>query len=173
MKASDLTANEYAEYYANYINLVGDSDLQGVLAESSKAINELFQDVSEERMNFKYADGKWTIKEMLLHIIDTERVFAYRALRFARQDATNLPGFEHNDYVTVSKANNRDKASLLNEFNAQRNSTLMLFSNFDDETLLQIGNASDNPMSVRALGFMIAGHQLHHCNVLRERYLNR
>ena len=122
-------------------------------------------------MNYKYAEDKWTIKDMLLHIIDAERVFAYRALRFARADKTNLPGFEHDDYVVVANANGRIKASLLNEYNAQRESTIQLFSNFKDEMLMQIGVASGNPMSVRALGFVTAGHETHHCNIIKERYL--
>jgi len=171
MKASDLSANEYASYYSSYINYAGDSQLLIALRESSDAINSLFSALSEEQMNYKYAEDKWTIKEMLLHIIDVERVFAYRALRFARNDKTDLPGFEHNDYVTVSNANNRSKVSLLNEYNSQRASNIALFSNFNDKMLLLIGNASGNPMSVRALGFVIAGHEAHHSNILKELYL--
>jgi len=171
MKASDLKPNEYAEYYDQYIKQAGNSNLLEVLAESAKALNILFETITDDKMNYKYAEDKWTIKEMLLHIIDAERVFAYRALRFARADKTNLPGFEHNDYVVVSNANNRNKASLLSEYNAQRVSTIQLFSNFTDEMLLQIGVASGNPMSVRALGFVIAGHETHHSNILKERYL--
>jgi hypothetical protein len=171
MKASDLQPNEYASYYEPYIKQAGNSSLLIALKESSQALNALFDTISDVKMNYRYAEDKWTIKEMLLHIIDTERVFAYRALRFARQDKTNLPGFEHNDYVVVSSANNRSKASLLNEYNTQRDSTIALFSNFNNEMLGFIGNASGNPMSVRALGFVAAGHQEHHCNILRERYL--
>jgi uncharacterized damage-inducible protein DinB len=122
-------------------------------------------------MNYKYADNKWTIKDMLLHIVDAERVFAYRALRFARADNTNLPGFEHNDYVDRSNANYRSKSSLLNEYNAQRASTIQLFTNFTEEMLLQTGIASGNPMSVRALGFVIAGHEIHHCHIIKKHYL--
>lgn len=171
MKASELITSEYAAYYAQYISKAGDASLLEALKISTEALNDLFDTISDEKMNYSYADGKWTIKEMLLHIIDTERVFAYRALRFARQDTTSLPGFEHNDYVVVSGAKNRSKASLLQEYNAQRASTIMLFANFNDEMLKSIGNASGNPMSVRALGFVIAGHETHHCNILRERYL--
>jgi hypothetical protein len=171
MIASDLQPNEYASYYEPYIKQAGNSSLLIALKESSQALNALFDTISDVKMNYRYAEDKWTIKEMLLHIIDTERVFAYRALRFARQDKTNLPGFEHNDYVTVSNANNRSKASLLNEYNTQRDSTIALFSNFNNEMLGFIGNASGNPMSVRAFGFVAAGHQEHHCNILRERYL--
>ena len=171
MKASDILSNEYAPYYEQYINNTGSSNLLDTLKHSSETLIKLFETISEEKMNYKYADDKWTIKEMLLHIIDTERVFAYRALRFARQDKTNLPGFEHNDYVVVSNANNRSKASLINEYQAQRASIIMLFSNFTNEMLLSIGVASENAMSVRALGFVIAGHETHHCNILRARYL--
>jgi uncharacterized damage-inducible protein DinB len=171
MRASDLNSNEYTSYYEHYIKQSGDNELLEAMQESSKALNRLFDGISDDKMNYKYAEDKWSIKEMLLHIIDAERVFAYRALRFARQDKTNLPGFEHNDYVVVSNANNRSKASLLEEYNAERASTLKLFSNFSDEMLLSIGVASGNQMSVRALGFVIAGHEAHHCNILKERYL--
>ena len=171
IKASDLDSNEYASYYEHYINQSGDNELLKAIQESSILLNQLFDGISEDKMNYKYAEDKWSVKEMLLHIIDTERVFAYRALRFARQDKTNLPGFEHNDYVEVSNAINRSKASLLEEYNAQRASTIQLFSNFTDKMLLSIGVASGNQMSVRALGFVIAGHETHHCNILRERYL--
>jgi len=171
MEASDLKPNEYAEYYSQYIKQSGNSNLLDVLKESAQALNSLFETISDEKMNYKYAEDKWTIKDMLLHIIDAERVFAYRALRFARADKTNLPGFEHNDYVVVANANGRNKASLLNEYNAQRESTIQLFSNFTDDMLLQIGVASGNPMSVRALGFVTAGHETHHCNIIKERYL--
>jgi uncharacterized damage-inducible protein DinB len=171
MKASDLKPNEYAEYYSQYIKHSGNANLLDVLKESAQALNSLFETISDEKMNYKYAEDKWTIKDMLLHIIDAERVFAYRALRFARADKTNLPGFEHNDYVVVANANGRSKASLLNEYNAQRESTIKLFSNFTDEMLMQIGVASGNPMSVRALGFVTAGHETHHCNIIKERYL--
>jgi uncharacterized damage-inducible protein DinB len=171
MKASDLKPNEYAEYYSQYIKHSGNANLLDVLKESAQALNSLFETISDEKMNYKYAEDKWTIKDMLLHIIDAERVFAYRALRFARADKTNLPGFEHDDYVVVANANGRSKASLLNEYNAQRESTIQLFSNFKDEMLMQIGVASGNPMSVRALGFVTAGHETHHCNIIKERYL--
>lgn len=171
MKASDLKPNEYAEYYSQYIKQSGNANLLDVLKESAQALNSLFETISDEKMNYKYAEDKWTIKDILLHIIDAERVFAYRALRFARADKTNLPGFEHNDYVVVANANGRSKASLLNEYNAQRESTIQLFSNFTDEMLMQIGVASGNPMSVRALGFVTAGHETHHCNIIKERYL--
>ena len=171
MKASDLKPNEYAEYYSQYIKQSGNANLLDVLKESAQALNSLFETISDEKMNYKYAEDKWTIKDILLHIIDAERVFVYRALRFARADKTNLPGFEHNDYVVVANANGRSKASLLNEYNAQRESTIQLFSNFTDEMLMQIGVASGNPMSVRALGFVTAGHETHHCNIIKERYL--
>ncbi|MEZ4796614.1 MAG: DinB family protein [Flavobacteriaceae bacterium] len=171
MKASDLKKDEYAEFYAKYIKQVGESNFLDSLKQSAQALNDLFVTISDDKMNHKYADGKWTIKEVLLHIIDAERVFAYRALRFARADKTNLPGFEENEYTLVSNANNRSKSSLLSEYNAQRASTIQLFSNFTNEMLLNIGIASGNPMSVRALGFVIAGHETHHCNVIKERYL--
>jgi len=171
VKSSDLNINEYASYYANYVKQSGSKNILEALQESNEILNTLFSDISEERMNYKYAKDKWSIKELLLHIIDTERVFAYRALRFAREDKTDLPGFEQDDYVITSDANTRSKASLLNEYNFQRASTIALFSSFNDSMLMKIGMAGGNPMSVRAIGFITSGHEVHHCNILRERYL--
>ena len=171
MKSSDLNINEYASYYTNYVKQAGSKNILESLQESNGVLDALFSDISEERMNYKYAKDKWTIKELLLHIIDTERVFAYRALRFAREDKTDLPGFEQDDYVITSDANTRSKTSLLNEYNTQRASTISLFSSFNDSMLMKIGMAGGNPMSVRAIGFITSGHEVHHCNILQERYL--
>jgi uncharacterized damage-inducible protein DinB len=117
------------------------------------------------------AEGKWTIKDIIQHIIDAERVFAYRALCFARNDKTELPGFEENDYVEEAYGSKRSIMELLTELSAVRHSTLLLFKSFREEQLLRIGIACDNPMSVRAIGFVIIGHQNHHQKVFQERYL--
>ncbi|MDP2061275.1 MAG: DinB family protein, partial [Flavobacteriaceae bacterium] len=132
---------------------------------------DLIDSLSDEQLNFAYAENKWTIKEVIVHLIDAERIFSYRALRFARNDKTDLSGFEENDYVPFSEANKRSKGDLITEFKAVRNSTISLFQSFSDEMLLRVGTIGGNAMSVRALGFIILGHQKHHINVVNERYL--
>lgn len=123
-------------------------------------------------MNFSYAQGKWTIAEVLIHLMDTERIFQYRALRFARNDKTELQGFDQDSYVPESQAPNRSRNDILEEFIAIRKSSIALFASLNDEMLLRSGLASGAKMSVRALGFVICGHQVHHFNILQERYLS-
>ena len=124
-----------------------------------------------DKFDYRYADGKWTIKDIIQHIIDAERIFAYRALRFARSDTTALPSFDENTYVEEAQANKRSIQDLLTELLIVRQATLALFKTFSEEQLLKKGTASNNPMSVRALGFVIIGHQNHHQRVFLERYL--
>src|SRR5690606_18442301 len=127
--------------------------------------------LDENQGLYSYAHGKWTLKEVLIHCIDTERIMSYRALRFARNDQTELPGFEQNDYVPQSEANSRKMADLIEEYKILRQSTILLFKSFSDDVLKRAGVANGNPISVRALGFVISGHELHHLNVCKERYL--
>ena len=127
--------------------------------------------ISSEKLEYRYAEGKWTIKDILLHLIDAERIFAYRALRIGRGDKTPLAGFEENGYVINANANSRLVESLLNEFQLVRKSTLEMFENFSEEQLAYLGTSSDNIISVRAIGFIISGHQNHHLKVIVERYL--
>ena len=127
--------------------------------------------ISSEKLEYRYAEGKWTIKDILLHLIDAERIFAYRALRIGRGDKTPLAGFEENGYVINANANSRSVESLINEFQLVRKSTLELFQNFSEEQLAYLGTSSDNIISVRAIGFIISGHQNHHLKVIVERYL--
>jgi uncharacterized damage-inducible protein DinB len=124
-----------------------------------------------EKLEYRYAEGKWTIKDLLLHLIDAERIFAYRALRIGRGDKTPLAGFEENGYVINANANSRSEESLLKEFELVRKSTLELFKNFTDEQLAYLGTSSDSIISVRAIGFIISGHQNHHIKIIQERYL--
>ena len=128
--------------------------------------------IANDKLEYRYDKGKWTIKEVIQHLMDAERIFAYRALRIARQDQTPLPGFEQNDYVQPSQANERSLDDLINEFKAIRASTVALFNSFTDKMLLAKGTASNSPVSVRAIGFIIMGHEIHHCQVIKERYLN-
>ena len=166
-----MTSREYGAYYQDYINLVGQDELLPTLVKSGEETVKFFQSVPDSKMEYAYAEGKWTIKEIIQHLIDAERVFAYRALRFGRKDATDLPGFEHNDYVPVSKANDRTKEQLIDDYRSVRNSTIKLYEGFDDEMLKFIGTANGNPMSARALAFIMSGHEKHHIKVIAERYL--
>ena len=163
---------DFLPYAANYINLVPvDSDPIEALRTQPQQFHAVFAGLSETQAGHGYAPGKWSLKEMLLHQIDTERVFAYRALRFARGDAQNLAGFEQDDYVTHSGANARPIASLLAEYDATRAATLALFESFTEEQLNRRGAANNGPATVRALLYIVPGHEAHHLNIIRERYL--
>ena len=129
------------------------------------------QDIPMDKFDYSYEEDKWTIKDIIQHIIDAERVFSYRALRFARNDSTELPGFEENDYVNAANGNSRSIMELLTELSAVRHATMYLYKSFKEEQLLNIGIASNNPISVRAIGFVIIGHQNHHQRIFEERYL--
>jgi uncharacterized damage-inducible protein DinB len=164
-------AGEYAPYTISYIGLLPDDGLilrhlQDNLTNTSNFLRSL----SEEKLNYRYAEGKWTIKEILAHLIDDERIYSYRALRFARNDKTELPGFEQDDYALESGANERSIEDLLQEFATVRRATISLFDSFDTEALMRVGVASGNVMSVRAAAYHIAGHELRHINIIKERY---
>ncbi len=172
MKPSQLQPSEYASYYGNYIAQVSEEyTLIEELEISLHRFIKFVQDIPMDKFDYQYAEGKWTIKDIIQHLIDAERIFAYRALCFARKDATELPGFEENDYVDEANANNRSIMELLTELSAVRHATLLLFKSFNETQLLRSGIASNNPMSVRAIGFVIIGHQNHHQKVFEERYL--
>lgn len=158
-------------YYENYINFVAEDDIMNAFLKQENIINNFFTDVTEERSTYRYAPGKWTIKALLQHVIDAERIFAYRALAFARQDKTHLPGFDENSYADNSHADNRSWQSLLEEFKTVRKSTYQLFKSFTPGDLKQTGYANENQQSVLALGFIILGHAYHHINILETRYL--
>ena len=166
MKPKDLKTEEFAGHYATYINQVsGEYTLVEELEISVHRLIKFVQNIPMDKFDYRYAEGKWTIKDILQHLIDTERIFAYRALRFARNDKTELPGFEENDYVDQANANQRSIQYLLSELAVVRQATVSLFKSFSNEELLRKGIASNNPMSVRALGFTIIGHQNHHQRV--------
>lgn len=168
---NDLNNNEYAPFYRPYIEKAGELDLLRALKQGSENTESFFRSVPKGKLDFRYAEGKWTIKEILLHLIDAERVFAYRALRFSRNDKTPLMGFDENNYVPISEANTRSLESLMDEYLKQRVSTLAMYSNFTEEMLKRSGTASGQQMSVRAAGFVIVGHEKHHLEVIKERYL--
>jgi uncharacterized damage-inducible protein DinB len=158
-------------FYKNYVKHVDQTDLLTALRSSGYRTQELVHAIPEKKMDFRYADGKWTIRELLCHMIDAERIFAYRALRFARNDKTNLPGWEENDYAPQANAANRSLKKIADEMQHLRTSNIDMFEGFTEDMLVRKGTANNNEMSVVALGFIIAGHETHHRNVLKERYL--
>jgi uncharacterized damage-inducible protein DinB len=162
---------EFAPYYDTYISLIEGDNVFPVLEAQISDLRTLFFDTPEERGTFAYAEGKWTIKEVLSHIIDGERIFAYRILRVSRGDETPMEGFEQDDYIATSNANNRTFADLLDEFEHQRSANLLMIRNISDEAAKRLGIASGNKISARALAYILAGHVTHHLRILRERYL--
>ena len=163
---------EYAPYAIMYIKLVPDDGF--VLTHMRKNFEEirsLILSLPKEKLVYRYAPDKWTIKDILVHIIDDERIFAYRALRFARNDVTELPGFEQDDYARVAGAGERSLASIFEEYESVRSSTIAMFNSFDEEALKRSGIANGNRMSVRGTLYHLAGHELHHLNIIKERYL--
>lgn len=169
---ANISENEFAPFYKGYIQLAPETEsIENALKLSFEAFFNYFKVLTDEQALICYAPEKWTLKEVLSHCIDTERIMTYRALRFARNDQTQLPGFEQDDYVPESFANKRNLIDLLEEYKTLRQSSLLFFNSFDDEILKRSGIANGNTMSVRALGFMISGHELHHLNVCKERYI--
>lgn len=165
--------SEYAEFYANYVALVEEADAVAGLRNQIGDLQEVFSKISEEQGAFRYAEGKWTIKELLGHLIDGERVFSYRALRISRRDQTPLSGFEENIYVANADFGNRTIVGMLEELTLLRQSNVIFFDNLNDEAWIQTGTASDEKVSVRALAHIMIGHIHHHLNVLKTRYLNQ
>jgi uncharacterized damage-inducible protein DinB len=163
--------SEYNPYYIQYVQDLKGEDVIDALEKGVASVNDLMTSLTEEKLRSAYADGKWTIKEVLQHIMDTERIFCNRALRFARNDKTELPGFEQDDYVPFSGANERNSMEMLREYNAIRQATITLFQGFSDEMFARVGAASGNNMSVRAIAHVVTGHERHHMRVIKERYL--
>ena len=165
-------SDEYATSFKKYIDVVPGGEPASILESQLKDWQRLLAPLNEEAGNFRYAPGKWTIKEVLGHVIDAERIFSYRLLRIARGDKTPLPGFEQNDYIKTANSSARRLADLRGEFEAVRRSSLALVSSLEDEALGRAGTASGNPISARALVFILAGHDRHHWLILREKYMS-
>jgi DinB superfamily len=161
------------EFYHGYINAVTEKDLMPALLNQTTPFFKLLKKIPAEKHNYRYAKGKWTIKEMLQHMIDTERIFAYRALCIARQETASLPGFDENQYAENSKANKRNWNDLVAEFKAVRQSTEILFASFDKKQLDSNGISNGRSVYVLGIGFVIVGHVNHHVKILHERYLSR
>ncbi|WGD34598.1 DinB family protein [Olleya sp. YS] len=171
MTVSDLQPSEFLPYFKSYIDQAkGIELLPGLDSEFNKAY-QFFNSIPEDKLDFRYAEGKWSIKEIINHLIDTERIFCYRALRFARQDKTALSGFNENDFVDFSNAKDRTIDSLLDEYKAVRQATITMFKSFTNQSLMYKGIAGAGEVSVRALGFLIIGHEKHHIDVIKQRYL--
>ncbi len=164
-------ADEFAAFYRGYVEAVPAGDILEILSRNLDETLATLRGLDEERAGFRYAPGKWSLREVLGHIVDSERVFAYRALRIARDDATPLPGFDQDDYVRAAGFERRPFPGLLGEFEHLRRANLHLFAGFGEEELGRRGTANEQPISVRALLFILAGHERHHLGVLRERYL--
>ena len=162
--------DEFDAYYATYINTVSENVL-GELEHQATSFPMFLKAISDEKAYYAYAEGKWTVKEVVGHMIDTERIMAYRALRIARNDQTPLASFEENDYVANASFNDRSLASLAEEFEAVRIANIHLFRHLSEDEINRRGTASNKPVSVRALLYILVGHVNHHRNIIEQRYL--
>lgn len=164
-------ATEYDPYYQTYISLVPREDVVATLSRQLEETLSTLRGLTETQADSRYAPDKWSIKELVGHLIDSERIFAYRALRFARNDQTPLPGYEQDDYVRAGNFGSRSMRDLADEFEQLRRANLSFFRSLDDEAWLRRGTANDAEVSVRALAYILAGHETHHMQILRTRYL--
>lgn len=162
----------YPSYFSSYIKLIGEDDLIHALVGQTRESDRFFRLISEYQSTYKYDDEKWTVKEILQHIIDTERIFCFRALSIARSEQQYLPSFDENRYAAQSHANDRSWNELTEEFIALRQASITLFRSFNFFDLESVGRINDYEMSVLAIGFTIAGHAAHHINIIKERYLD-
>jgi hypothetical protein len=169
-RTSRPAPDEFAPYYGKYIEKVADGDVVEALKSQVGGTLGYLRSIPESRAGHRYAEGKWSIREVVGHLADAERIFAYRALRFARGDQTALPGFDENAFVANARFDDRTLASLVDEFAAVRAATIAQFDGFFPEEWVRCGSASGKVMSVRALAWVTAGHELHHLSILRERY---
>jgi len=161
---------EYAPYFGRYISLVSESDVLEALRTQAKALPEGLRRLSEEKAGYRYAPGKWSVREVLGHLIDGERVFGYRSLRIARGDVLSLPSFDENQFAGAAGHDRCPLPELLEEFAALRTSHLLMYRHFDEVAWKRIGRVNEQPTSTRALAFIMAGHVRHHCSILSTRY---
>lgn len=167
----NFTISEVPKWYQNYVTEAGDGDIVDVLNHGCDSLIELLGSLTDDQALYRYAPEKWSIKDLIQHLTDSERVFIYRALRFARNDKTELSGFEQDDYVPEANADQRPLKSLLDEFANVRRSTSDFYRTLSEKELSRTGVSNGVEMSVEMLGYIIAGHTMHHINVLKERYL--
>jgi hypothetical protein len=169
-KSARPAAGEHTPYFGRYVTLVPDGPIVETLGRQIEETTALLRSVPRDREDHRYAEGKWSVKEVVGHLADAERVFSYRALRFARGDETPLAGFDENTYVPAGRFGARSLRSVGDEYHAVRDATVRLLDPLDDAAFSRRGTASDNPITVRALAWIIAGHERHHVAILRERY---
>ena len=165
--------DEYPEWFAAEIELVSYNDLIGGLQNSLNKTLTLLHQLSDENLVYRYAPGKWSVKQIWQHVIDVERVLSYRTLRYARKDETVLPGFDENKYAQVSNADHRNFKDIIREYAVVRDATLELFRSFTEAMFFHRGTAGKSNMTVRSVGYLILGHEIHHVNIINERYLKR
>jgi hypothetical protein len=170
---SKPSVDEYPEWFAGEIEPVHFNDLIGGLGESFKLTLSFLEKLTKEDLVYRYAAGKWSLKQMWQHVVDVERVLSYRALRYARQDPTILSGFDENKYAETSNADAREFNAILLEYAVVRQSTIELFKSFTKEMFMFRGTTGKSHMTVRSLGYLILGHEIHHVNTIKERYLKR
>ncbi len=161
---------EFLPYQKVYLDRVPEGDVIAILKKNIIENTDFFKQLSPEQIEYCYAEGKWNIKEILQHLIDTERIMCYRALRFARKDDTPLPGFEQDDYVLYANTGERDFRDMILEFEAVRSATVFLFNSFNDAILQQSGTSNIGKVKVNSLAYVIAGHELHHIAIIKEKY---
>lgn len=162
---------EYAAFYETYVGKVSEDDLTAAFRKHTANLLAFLASIPAQRRDYAYAPGKWTIKQVLQHMTDAERVFAYRALNFARKDPNALPGFDENEFADVARVDHREWSDMVEEFQFVRNASDLFFRSLNEEELARTGVASGKPVSVRALGFIMIGHAIHHTEVVKERYL--
>ncbi len=173
MVAARPAADEYVPYYGRYISLVSGGDVVSILSVQLPETLAMLSALDEKEAEYRYEPGKWSVKEVVGHMVDTERIMSYRALRIARNDKTPIEGFEQDDYVRDGGFESRKLSALLEEFRQVRGATLCLFRGLEPEAWSRRGTANNDEISVRALAYIIAGHELHHRKILREKYLAR
>jgi len=171
MTKNDLKTDEYHDYYSDFIEKTEGLDLSSGLVKSRDKIIDFYNSIPESKAGFRYGKGKWSVKEIIQHHTDTERVFSYRALCISRGDKTPLPNYDHDAYVENCDVQNRSIKELIEEYKSVRSATIALFESFDLDALMHKGIAGGHYISVRAIAFILMGHEIHHCEVLRERYL--
>ena len=170
--AADILNNtEYAHFYKPYLALTPFDNLSKILTDDLYKQLDFIKSIPEEKLEFRYAENKWTVAEVILHMTDAERVFCYRALRFARSDDTELPGFDENTWIKNAGTSRLSLNDLIGQFKTTRNQTIAMFKGFDEDDLIKTGIASNCPFSVRAIGYMIIGHNRHHIKKIKSLYL--
>jgi len=163
---------EFAPYYANYIRNVPDDAIKA-FGDQLDTTNAFFKSIPKDKIDYKYADGKWSIKEIVGHLIDNERVMSYRALAISKNEKQSLPGFDQDDYIRKSNYSKRNYSELVEELKKIREANILMFKDFSEEILDRRGVANNSEVTVRAILFIIAGHELHHINVIKEKYLKK